>query len=204
MLEATPENKPMIGLVDFWKDYIPCTDGSGKLDEVVWVRWARKGTTSTTEDKVSRLMKTNPVVWSELERHYKAWKEGNEVKIDGTPLEVCNFITKEQLKFIKSIRIYSCEEFANCSDSLLAKINFPGVRGLKEKVKLFVNSSANNATTNQIAELTARMERLAQENAEQRELIEKLAEKEEETEEEVVAKPKRGRPKKTEIKNEGE
>lgn len=189
-LTADNENKAVIYPIEFKTDFAQNSDGTYVKDEdgncvqVEWATWARKGSANTTSDKVSRLKKGNPVVWSALEPHYEAWKKGENIQITGSPLEICAFVTKEQLKLLKRSHIYSCEEFVTSSDSILEKLGIPGIRALQKKVQIFLEAQEqSNLAAREVALMEA-IEELKKENQEMRDLIQKL----------TADKPKRRKP----------
>lgn len=166
------QRKPSIIPLEFWKDYLKSDDGTYK--EVEWVRWSRKGSNNTTEDKIVRVQKQNNGVWEALEPHYKAWQKGEKVEIDGTPIDVCSFFSREQLKMLKQMHIVSAEEFATASDSILEKLGIPGVRALQAKTQAFLNAQGASNSAEEITKRDEKIDTLTQELAELRDAFKKM------------------------------
>jgi hypothetical protein len=173
----TPEEAkqiPAIVPLEFWTDYEPKRDAKG--NEVPGefaahdkVKWAKKGQNSGAEtvEKIARLRK-DPALWGVIERHYEAWKKGQEVPVDGTPIDACPFVTKELAKVLKTFRVLSAEDLANATDGDMAKMNVPGIAGVRAKARTFLEAKKGEAI------VAAAMARRDEENAALRAQVEEL------------------------------
>lgn len=173
--------------VEFWTDYTPGTNGL--VVAVDWVRWVKKGVTNgaTTEDKVARVRRHDVAIWAVLGRFYDAWKEGQVAPITGTPLDAAPFMTREIVKVLAGVHIRSVEDLANGEDASLAKLNIPGIRGLRDKARAYLDSQANLAgVVEELAALREEVVRAKAEAAEATRTADAMAE--------VAGKPRRGRP----------
>lgn len=121
--------------------------------------------------------------WRIIEPAYEAWKRGEEVPENGTPLAVWPGITADQAKFLKAKGILSVEQVRDMSDSTIETLPFPGRRELKKLAGAFLEAQKD-------ADLAAK-------NAE---LQERIAAMEEMLREQMTDQPKRGpgRPRKAE------
>lgn len=153
----------------FWTDYQPAADGAMEPHE--WVRWVKKGDAfgATTEEKVSRAQRI-PAVWDALRPHYEAWKRGQDVVVEGTPLDAVPFVTKELVAVFARVHIRSVEDLANAEDAALSRLNIPGVRTLQRKARAFLDAQSNTAGL--ASELAALRELVESQRAEMAEMAE--------------------------------
>lgn len=121
------------------------------------------------------------VLWSHLEPAYEAWRGGQAIPENGTPLAAWSGLSVEQASRLKAVGIVTVEAIAEASETLLAKPPLPNMRELKKQAQMFLDSRENSA-------LVARMAELEEQNAA---MLEMLSEKDEQ-------KRGPGRPKKTE------
>lgn len=100
---------------------------------------------------------------------YEAWKKGEELPTDGTPIGAWPGITPDQAAGLKAAGLRSVEEVANANDALMSKIPLPNVRGLKELAANFLAgsdrakvASALSEKDREIAEMRAELEEMKQ------------------------------------------
>lgn len=140
---------PSIVPLNFWKEYEPQPDGTMK--EIVKVEWSRKGTQNTTTiEKISRLSKLdingNPSpIWEVLKPSYERWLSGQQDPIDGTPLAAWPGATPQLVKALEPYHIRSVEDLADFTDSTMAKIPVPGIRGFRDNAKAYVTAMKTTA-----------------------------------------------------------
>ena len=92
-------------------------------------------------------------------RHWQAYQDGRELKIEGTPITEWQAINRAQAAEIKHLKIYSVEQLAECDDRLCQKIG--GGYALREKArKTLSNSNQLAELKKQNADLIARLEKL--------------------------------------------
>lgn len=149
-----------IGVVplEFWTDHAKVA-GSDELTPIDWARWARIGSNgATTEDKVERVKKHNPIIWQALQKPYEAWKAGQDEPIDGTPLEAWPGVTRGQVAHFKLLNIRTVEELAGVNDATMDRLGL-GARALVARAKDFVanKNSGVTALAAQKAELEERL-----------------------------------------------
>lgn len=60
---------------------------------------------------------------------YQAWKKGEEVSLDGTPLRSWPPLSPSQYKLLKEIRLYTVEDLAQANEETIGRIG-PGARSL--------------------------------------------------------------------------
>lgn len=120
--------------------------------------------------------------WAVIGPAYEAWKAGEDMPEEGTPLGAWSAVTPEQAKFLKKMGIATVEAAAEMTEGTVQKLPFPSARRLPEMARAFLASQKDAD--------------LARENADMKE---RMAALEELLEEATAAQPKpRGRPRKAE------
>jgi len=167
-------------------------DGSTRATD--WVQWRKAGEAlgSVTRIRVAALRPTakNPhgaVEWGVIGPAYEAWKAGNEIPVDGTPLEAWNGLARDEIERLKiDLGVNTIEAFANMPESAIQKARVRNPRERVERAKRFLEARSQTAEVEK-----AMAERDAQ-IAELREMVQALSASQE--------APKRGpgRPRKTE------
>lgn len=187
----TPDANRRLTVValQFWTDYEPDPANPGQMRAVDWVKWAKRGDLSTAAnvDKVNRVrqplksmlddgaMEPNPV-WIAIEGAYEAWKKGQDVPADGTPLDAWSALSKAQAKAFRDAGFAAVEHIALIEDAQIAKVRLPDVRRIRDLARAYVAHRENNAAVEaslaaqageiealkqQLAEATAALHRLA-------------------------------------------
>jgi len=188
LMSVTMESRETAAIhpLEFWTDYQP--NASGGVDAHDWAMWVKKGVTNgaTTSDKIARIRKSEPIIWAVLERHYKAWKEGQAAPVVGTPLDAMPFMPREAVKVLAGVHVRSVEDFVNAEDAALSRLNVPGIRGLRDKSRAFLDAQANTAgVAAELAALREQVELLTTANAQVTATADAMAE---------LAGKRRGRP----------
>jgi hypothetical protein len=119
--------------------------------------------------------------WSVIGPAYEAWKSGNEIPQDGTPLAAWSGVSADQADVLKRMLIRTVEDVRDMSESTFTKLPFPNARQLPKLAADWLNG--------------AKDAKVAQENAD---LKERIAAMEEMLNAAAADKPKRGRPAKSE------
>lgn len=176
---------------------------SGKVDE--WVQFTSRDAlyengqvSHSTWEKVSRMVPPDHIQndegglkiaamrsqWAQIEPAYLAWREGNELPENGTPLAAWPGLNEDQMKAIKAVGFKTVEDFANAPETVLARPVVPNMRALVAQAKTWLEGRGG-------AEMAAELQRLREQNEA---LIEMMAEQKAE----AADKPRRGRPPKAE------
>lgn len=195
------ENERGIIVLGFSEEYKwnPQTQKRDKLVE--YVRYAPRTAAHTTEIKarVAELMPKNNddapdgdyrkdmqrdfvnMRWSWIEPAYRAWKEGREIPINGTPLAAWGALSEPHIKAFQSNGIKTVEDVRDMPEAVISRLPLPGVRSLVAQAKAFLENSDKSALA----------EALAKKDEQIAALIERLTA----VEETMKAEPKRrGRP----------
>jgi hypothetical protein len=110
------------------------------------------------EGQMAEMMRAR---WDVIEPAYNAFKKGEEVPENGTPLGAWGGVNADQAKFLKSMGMVTVESVAEMSDSTIDKLPFPGKRELKGLAQAFLDSkdAADLAAKNaELLERVAAME----------------------------------------------
>ena len=91
--------------------------------------------------------------WAMIEKAYRAWKEGHEIPVDGTPLAAWPGLNNAQAGVFRALGIKSVEQIAEMNDSLMGRVQLPGVREIQNQAKAFLEASDRNSTANRLTEL---------------------------------------------------
>lgn len=169
MVDVAPSGKVAVRFLRAWTEYKPAGT-SGETREVDWIEYCAPGMAhiATTRDAVKRLQK-NGRLWEMLSPHYDAWKKNQEAPANGIPLAAWAGVTSAQAEVLKAQGIRSVEDVAAISDSMINRVNLPGVRALKEAAQRFLAAQDNvkvekalQEKDQQIADLQAKLENLAE------------------------------------------
>ena len=112
--------------------------------------------------------KRNPVLWAAIGPAYEAWKSGQEVPVDGTPLGAWPGINETQAEAIRAIGIRTVEDVAAMTDTIMARIRLPNARSIRDLAQRFITAKDDRAVEQaladkdrEIADLRAKMDQLA-------------------------------------------
>lgn len=174
-----------IRVVRFWTEYKTASDGT--MREIDMVEYGPVGQIHmrTTRDTVSRLSKVRPVDpysedegaklagirWSIIEPQYRAWKKGQDVPEDGTPLAAWPGLTAEQLEIVRHTGLRSIEELAGANDAVLSQIKLPNTNSLREQAKLFLASKDKHAMANRFSAVESENKDLKDQLEEMRKIV---------------------------------
>ena len=99
-----------------------------------------------------------------IEPLYTAWKKGEELPAEGTPLAACNFLRVEDLDVLKRNAIRTVEDLANLLDANLSSIKLPQMREKRIQARRMLEAQDANkagaqleAQAQKIKELEAHM-----------------------------------------------
>lgn len=159
----------------FFTKYHPDPADPAKMIGVDYVTYGPFGglDRSKVTEKVSRLMSVqqggdsdNPSIQIAQARaniigeKYDAWKQGKEIPANGTPLAAWNLLQPDDAEILRSHRIYTVEDVASLTDTLLQRIAIPNGRSMVDQAKLFLKSADTNRAAADMAAMKLRMELL--------------------------------------------
>lgn len=143
----------------FLTKYVPDPTDAAKMLPVDYVVYGPVGSLDRSKimEKVSRIAKVqgddeteNPAVliakmrWDSIRPRYEAWKKGQEMPIDGTPLAAWNALSSEDADMLKTNKIYTVEDIVAVPESAFAKMGMPNSRSLIQQAKAFLASADAN------------------------------------------------------------
>lgn len=172
---------PPIRIVKFWTAY-PVRQGKPVAVDMVEYCAPGAAQRSTTTAVVASLGKIradidmdNPVYrlavdrWEAIRPAYEAWKQGQELPEVGTPIGAWPGITVEQAEVFRNFGFRSVEDIAEATDSVLTRVQLPGVRDIQENARRYLASADQMAVARsleakdaEIAEMRDQMEELRQ------------------------------------------
>lgn len=134
--------------------------------------------------------------WAQIEPAYRAWKEGTEIPTNGTPLAAWAGVSPDQADVLRARGIKTVEALRDATDSMIAKVSLPNMRGLRELAGKFLESMTASAAA-------AAMAQKDEEMAAMKEMMEEMAARLAAVDGGDAPK-RRGRPPKTETLDEQE
>ena len=203
MIQQSPMN---LRIVKFWTTYKTV---AGQMHPVEMVEYCAPGmaTKSTTVARVKDLQRTVPNFdsdnvaamlaaerWRLIERAYVAWKQGQEIPQDGTPLAAWPGLTSEQAEVFRSFGLRSVEDVAHATTSIIQKVQLPNVMAIQTLAKSFLAAKDQTVVASALAAKDAEVADLKDQLEELRQLI-LQQQGEPEDDDDAPEKPKRrGRP----------
>lgn len=178
---------PAIGDFRFTTEYREDPKKPGEMMAEDWVSWIKIGDAhgSRTSEKIVRLQ-PNPVrnrpaavEWRLIEAAYEAWKKGQEIPIDGTPIEAWPGCDQKLAEALKGRNVRTIEQFAEVPDHYLSGIPIPDLRRRQQLARDFLKAKEGQS-------------QVAAELAKRDQIIEKLMREVEELKGGGEDKPKRG------------
>lgn len=137
---------------------------------VDWVKWVpiHSPQTMGNEDRVENMNPANiksrdgantsekvaymTAIWNDIEPAYKAWKEGREIPLNGTPLAAWPGITPEQAEIFRLSGIRTVEAVRDMTEMQRGKIRLPNAKDLQALAGTFLeNTDAAKAAAREAA-----------------------------------------------------
>jgi len=194
-----------IRVIKFWTEY-KLKDGQMVGVDMVEYCGVGRAQNATNIEVVSRLGRVNPAAavdnpaakmavdrWAAIEPAYHAWKSGQEVPLNGTPLAAWSGVTPEQADVLKRSQIRTLEELSDASELVITQVPLPGMRALRDMARLFLASTEKTAVVDDLRRKDEQIAVLNEQMEELRQIILAQAEKEQEQ------RPRRGRPPKADV-----
>lgn len=179
-----------INVLRFWTEYRPDgvdDKGSPKLREIDMVAYAPLGKSNmaTMIEAVSRLSKVSPIDpgtdnpavlmaharWKIIKAHYDAWKQGNEVPVNGTPLGAWPALTGEQVQALKTMGLRTVEEIRDASESIVTRFPFPNSREIQRQAGMFLTAFDKDKISRDQAALQAQLSEKDEQLEELRQMV---------------------------------
>jgi hypothetical protein len=113
-------------------------------------------------------------LWSQIEPHYRAWKEGTEVPESGIPLSAWAGVTSEQADVLRKAGLRTVEDVAGMTEGQMAKVMLPGVRSMKLQANEFLSSRGDAETAAKVTALAEQNQALSAQLEEMHKLMSSL------------------------------
>jgi hypothetical protein len=170
-------------ILKFWTKYAKRAGETVGIDMVEYCA-VGMATRSTTVAPVSMLSKIREDVdadnqayamakgrWEVIGPAYAAWKAGNELPTNGTPLAAWAGITAEQADIIKQTGLRTVEDIANATDSVIQRVQLPGIRDIHAQAKLFLSGIDKSQLAADLADKDRRLAEMAEQLEEMRQIV---------------------------------
>lgn len=110
--------------------------------------------------------------WAVVGPKYQAWKAGQDIPADGTPLAAWAGVSPEQAEHLKRMGIVTVEGVRDMNEGAIARLPFPNAKKLPLLAGEFLSSKGEAAKDAELAEMRERMaimeEMIATQTAEKR------------------------------------
>jgi hypothetical protein len=83
-------------------------------------------------------------IWERIQPAYRAFKAGQELPEDGTPLAAWNGVSPEQAIVLKTKGLRTVESVADMGDGMLERIGLPGMRDIIRGAKSWLEARDQN------------------------------------------------------------
>lgn len=175
--------KPNIRIVKFWTKF-PMVNG--KPVPVDYVEYCAPGMAqrSTTVARISEISRVRRNAepddiagqlalsrWEQIERAYAAWKAGQEMPDHGTPLAAWPGLTPEQSEVFKLFGLKSVEDIAEASQSVIAKVQLPGVIDIQQNAQRFLAAKDQTKVADELAKKDGEISDLQSQLEELRQIV---------------------------------
>ena len=184
--------KAAVSVIRFYQKF--ATNEDGTVRAVDWVEFAPRGGAkySTIPMAVTHVKKITDGTWEAIEPAYNAWKAGQEMPVNGTPLAVWGGVRPEQIDFLRANDVKTVEDLCAMTDAQLQKIGLPGLRTIRDQARAW-DAAKDQRKVEQA--LAAKDDEIAALKAQMETMMEMFAAQARDSDEETV-KRRPGRPRK--------
>lgn len=180
-------------IVGFRTDYAPIDPANPiagmKATEYVDLSSVGQAKYTVTPMRIVDAKRMTNGMWDVVRPHYEAWKAGQDVPENGTPLAAWAGIRPEQIAVLRQFDIRTVEDLAVLSDSILSRPGMTGLRAVRDAAVAWEKSKDTRAVAADVMSMKLENDALKQQMADLLALMAK-----DNTEEPVKRRP--GRPRK--------
>jgi hypothetical protein len=180
-------------IVGFRTEYAPLDPANPllgmKATEFVDTTSVGNGKYTVTPQRIADAQRSTNGMWDVIRPHYEAWKSGQDVPANGTPLAAWPAIRPEQIAVLRQFDIKTVEDLASLTDSILSRPGMTGLRSVRDAAVAWEKSKDTRAVAADVVSVKLENEALKQQMADLMALLGK-----DNTEEPVKRRP--GRPRK--------
>lgn len=95
--------------------------------------------------------------WQTIAPKYEAWKQGNEIPEDGTPLAAWAGVTPAQVSHLRQMGIYTVENVRDMGEGAISRMPFPNARQLPKLAADFLTSRDAAEKDRELEDMRERM-----------------------------------------------
>ncbi len=95
--------------------------------------------------------------WAIVEPKYRAWKSGQDIPEDGTPLAAWAGVSPEQAAHLRHMGIKTVEGVRDMNEGAIARLPFPNARKLPQLAEDWLSSKDAAAKDAELADMRERM-----------------------------------------------
>lgn len=99
-------------------------------------------------------------VWAQIEPHYNAWKAGETLPEEGTPLAMWPGVTAAEAEVLGRFSINTVEGVRDIPEALFTKIPLPRIRQKAQMARLFLENMSKAASARRVSEQDAVIEEM--------------------------------------------
>lgn len=152
-----------------WVHYAP---GHSPQNTMTWERVKHMEVTDAMRGgEMTEKLKLMSARWSMIKPAYEAWKSGQELPVNGTPLAAWAGVTSEKADILRKFGIRTVEDVAMLAESQIEKIPLPAVRDMRKAAKLFLEGRGAAEIAEREAERDKEMEAMRAKMQEQEERL---------------------------------
>jgi hypothetical protein len=183
MSDDDTTRRPAIRVLSFWTDYVPDKENPGQMKGVDWAEWGKIGDKSgaTTRERINLLkprvdrqgQQIEAIEWQVVGPAYERWKASEEIPENGTPLAAWPGADRALVDVLKKFNILTVEDFAGCTDQVIAQAPIPDLRRRRKMAEDFLLAQGDQARVE--AELASRDQKIASQDSDIADLREQIA-----------------------------
>lgn len=137
--------------IRFKRRYVQTPDGETRARDLVTWRKAGDAMGTTCDQWVDRIKPTRKrphgsLEWAVIGPAYEAWLHGQSAPVEGTPLEVWNGLSSDEVDLLRTrLHVHTVEQFAKLNDTAIRQSPIPQTRERIERAKRFLEAQENTA-----------------------------------------------------------
>lgn len=124
-----------------------------------WHRVAKIRPSETADPNIrdSESYKDMEAKWTIIGPRYEAWKHGNEIPDEGTPLGAWSGVTAEQAAALRALDIRTVEEVRDLPDGVKQQLRLPNIPALQLMAREFLEGRTAAEKDAELAEMREKM-----------------------------------------------
>lgn len=117
------------------------------------------------------------------QKAYEAWKSGQEIPVDGTPVKHCPIFSPAEIQNCQNAKVFTVEDLIAANENTIHRLGM-GARNMITRAKAYLDNAESGKVAAQMEAMASRLEAMEEEIAKRDARIAELE----------ADKPKRGRP----------